>query len=144
MGRWEWEKGQLARKNYKAFSWREWEGWATTERRGGHPHIAPHPLRAWQARYPYRSLLGHFISAGSQATHSSPCEPEPALCMKHGIFHVKQTNKQNPNPQGILCTLTLQSHWPRVVNLDSLPGVNLNRLEWRGHPLFWPTHLLSS
>lgn len=92
-----------------------------------------HALRVWQISHPYQSLLRSFINAGSQATHSSPCEWEPALWVKPMISQVKQKPQ---NPQGIVCTLKLQSHWLRVMNLDFALDLNLNWLEWRGHALF--------
>lgn len=55
-----------------------------------------HALRVWQMWRPYQSLPGSFINAGSQATHSSPCEREPALWVKPLIFQVKQEATKLP------------------------------------------------
>lgn len=97
------------------------KGWSAAEGKGGRPHSAPTHSQSETDIPPMSESSGVvFKMQTPQSTQYSRCGPVPALQGEPRILQVKQ------NPQGILCTLTLDSPWPKVMNLGSAAGMNLN------------------
>lgn len=101
---------------------------------------ALHALRVWQIWYPYQSLPGSFINAGSQATHSSPCKREPTLWVKPMIFQVKQeaTNLPGDRVHTQAPESLTSSHELRFCTWSELELAGVE-----GACSIWPTHLLA-